>query len=393
MYRSLLAAVAVALLVAACGGSPQTIRLTPVPGHPCSPSNYYAQCVGPEGPALISPPDRDAPKPSATFRPMPGSSAASSAAFGIDFAYGGPACPTIRAYGATFAASYLSGSSKDWSPGLVDSYRNNGCGIVFVWETSQTRSLAGYNAGYDDAYNATHEAARLGFNHPHIDYASDYDTTDDGSAFVAYYEGAAAWDRKAGATTGAYGGLHTIEVLCADRITTDSWQTLAWSYGYWASPACAPLRQTSINDYWHGYSVDYDEAVAADYGQQNYVPPAVTPVCFGKHASGSKACIAVRRQAAGYQRAVTESNGAFRARGCPTLSRVLSVLAQRAAWFAGKLRTEPRIRRDSRTRALIATRTALASVRKAEGRAACAVFTSRAAYYDGLLTRLEAKYS
>lgn len=265
-YRKLslpLLLIAIALALASCGGSvaqakAATVQQKLLSAHPCTGTGYYAQCVGSQ---------LAAPKASS-----------SSGGPGFDFAWGGPPGYTAYHNGVWFGASYLSDSSKDWSYALVQSYVKYGRGVVFVWESSASRSLDGFNAGYDDAYNATHEANRLGFKTGHINYASDFDTSNYGSAFVGYYQGAAAWDRRAGFTTGAYGGLHTILTLCDDHVTTLNWQTIAWSGGEWASTACAPLRQTSINNDWAGYSVDYDRAMAANYGQSNYkAPPPPDP--------------------------------------------------------------------------------------------------------------------
>jgi hypothetical protein len=354
---TLLAVVIASIGIASCGGhaAKPTVKLRQA--HPCT-VNYYMQCaVG---------------QPSTARRPslLLG---LSPQRFGVDFAWGGPACSTIRSHGASFGASYLSNSSKDWTGGLIASYRNGGCGIVFVWETSASRSLDGYNAGYSDAFNATHEAAALGYPHAHIDFATDFDSSNYGRAFEPYYQGAAAWDRRAGATTGAYGGLHTVVQLCADGITTANWQTLAWSYGSWASTSCAPLRQTSINNSWFGYSVDYNYSLAAYYGQSNYVAPpppgpthaqilswararassivayhryhckqpvlgsgacevfgsrvnhfqvlldqtGVRPMCFGKHAALHAAiCQIVRPAVATFSRAVVSSHRAFVAQKC-----------------------------------------------------------------------------
>jgi hypothetical protein len=317
MRRWLLLLVAL-LLLAGCGATKtltvnKTVTVTTpgpavVSGHPCVGVDYYMQCAATVPGAI--PPSGLVPKPTV-----------SGAGFGVDFAWGGPSCPTLKAYGGRFGVSYLSYSSKDWSGGLLSSYWHNGCGIVFVFETSAARSLDGFNAGYSDAFNATHEAAGLGLSGKgiHIDYASDYDTSNYGCAFCSYYQGAAAWDRRVGDSTGAYGGLHTIQTLCQNHITTANWQTIAWSYGQWASPSCAPLRQTSINDSWHGYSVDYDTAVAAYYGQSNFTPPP---------PPGPS-----KKQIAAWRGARTASLSAYHHSGCsmPVLGRAS------CATFAGRV--------------------------------------------------------
>lgn len=359
-----LATFLVAVLIAACSSN----NFTPVSGHPCpSPKSnaYYMQC-----------------RSGGIGVPSPHQGAVFGAQFGVDFAWGGPSGPTAKSLGAHFGASYLSGSSKDWTYALAQSYKNAGLGVVLVWETSAARSLDGYSAGYSDAYNATHEANRLGFKTGHIDYASDYDSGPYGSRFVSYYQGAVAWDRRAGFTTGAYGGLHTVNTLCADHITTLNWQTIGWSGGRRATTACAPLFQSGINDSFDHYSVDNDIAYAANYGQVNFVAP-VAPVarliCFGHNARlGNKTCKQVYAEVAKNTQAIKSSQRVYLERGCV-------VLQQRIDYFSSKLHKYPQVKTQFRKHAL-------ATTHRVYAKRACGVFKGRVAYFAQLNAALHKKY-
>src|ERR1035437_8406062 len=98
------------LLLAACGGKTVTVTKTTtlkpgsavvIPGHPCTGNDYYMACAATVPGAI--PPSGLVPKPTV-----------SGAGFGVDFAWGGMSCPTLKAYGGHFGVSYLSNSSCRW---------------------------------------------------------------------------------------------------------------------------------------------------------------------------------------------------------------------------------------------------------------------------------------
>lgn len=342
-----------------------TVKLetpSPLKAHPCTLSNYYMQCKGTQT-STLSP-------STAVFHE-----------FGVDFAYGGPWAGTAHAHGISFEASYLSDSSKDWTAAHLANLRAGHVSQVFVWEQAADASLDGWNAGYDAAYDATHELCSVdGYCQKglHIDFASDYDTNGYGCAFCGYYEGAAAWDRRVGDTTGGYGGVATVWTLCDHGITTDNWQTIAWSAGQWVSPSCAPLRQISINDYLGGYSLDFDIAVAPNYGQ--WPPPVAKLICFGKRAkSGDATCKKVIKEVDNYKRAEASSSRAYTARKCV-------VLTQRETYFANKIKKQPKSKR------LAYRKDALRATRKAYDKNDCAVFAARVAFFSDLIKKVQSQY-
>lgn len=252
--KRILATLVGVLVLAGCGSTSVTQQLRDK--HNCAQS-FYMQCV--TNPPIIQ-------NKSLVFGQR----------LGLDFAYGAPPAAFAKSHGINFGASYLSGgTSKDFY--AAQSYRNAGLGVVFVWETSANRPVSGgsynanFNNGYNDAYYGFGEARRLGFPHAHIDFASDFDSTYYGGSILAYYRGAASAAKRLGGVSGAYGGLTTVTTVCNAHVGSLNWQTIAWSRGRWASTACAPLRQVSINSSWYGHSVDFDYAVAPNYGQSNFI--------------------------------------------------------------------------------------------------------------------------
>jgi hypothetical protein len=149
--------------------------------------------------------------------------------------------------------------------------------------------LGGFSAGQSDARAADSEAARLGLSSSvHIDYAVDFDEPPgDATTVAGYFRGA---DSVNGVSrTGAYGGFYVVTRLCSAHLTSLNWQTYAWSGGQWAPASCAPLEQ-----YQNDTSVDFDRAIASNYGQypNSSPPPQPKPkpqvICWGKGATPKK---------------------------------------------------------------------------------------------------------
>jgi hypothetical protein len=175
----------------------------------------------------------------------------------------------MHALGAKFGASYFSfDSSKGWTQrrGLVAEYHRGGIATVGVWETTAERAGQGCGAGSADARQAARQAAAVGNKTRPIDFAIDFDAT--GGQVAAYFRCAHS---VLGDRTNAYGGYSPLQYLCTHRLVGhQNWQTYAWSGGRWLPASCAPLEQ-----WLNGSAVDYDRAIAKDYGQWPYVP--VTP--------------------------------------------------------------------------------------------------------------------
>jgi hypothetical protein len=249
MKVRLLAALVAVLALAGCGGSSHPAAKVQVtadrqierPNHGCKPGDFVQQC---KYARLASTGDLA----SASFR-----------ANGIDFAW---SCGDPQGY--AFGASYLSpDGSKNWSPGCVQRWRAAGRSIIVVWESSADRAGQGYWAGHSDAQWAVQQANALGITGRPIFFAIDYDA--DGGQVVDYFNGVRSvlpYER-----TGAYGGIRPLEYLHNAGVIKYGWQAFAWSYGQWGFSA---LRQVQNGD-----AVDWDLALAADYGQWPYsvAPP------------------------------------------------------------------------------------------------------------------------
>lgn len=250
MRRFTFAALCAAIVgLGACGGSPSsphnTSPTTPsvkmVQGHACSPSNEALQCVLPPAPKGLR-------LQSSPFQLR-----------GIDAAWGAPSAAEARnRYGAHFLAGYLSHDpSKNWTKGRVEEYRRAGLGVVKVWETTAARAGQGCGAGRTDAYYAATQAADLGDTSRPIMLAIDFDAS--GPQVDPYFRCAR---NILGSRTSAYGGYYPLKYLCARGLISHAWQTYAWSGGQWLPASCAPLQQ-----YLNDGQVDYDRAIAPDYGQ------------------------------------------------------------------------------------------------------------------------------
>jgi len=238
-----------ALLFGACGSSasPKATTGTTLPpkhidGHECTPLDEALQCVLPPAPRSLF----GAPR---------------ALLHGVDFAWGAPSAARMHSLGAKFGASYFSfDPGKGWRQraGLVSEYHRAGIATVGVWETTARRAAQGCRAGYGDAAAASSQARAVGNTDRPIDFAIDFDAT--GPQVASYFRCA---HEVLGDRASAYGGYRPLQYLCAHHLVGHTnWQTYAWSNGAWLPASCAPLEQ-----YLNGSSVDYDRAIAPDFGQ------------------------------------------------------------------------------------------------------------------------------
>ncbi|OLT37860.1 hypothetical protein BJF79_28835 [Actinomadura sp. CNU-125] len=189
------------------------------------------------------------------------------AVFGVDYAWGRPGVAALKSAGANFACRYLSHdkTGKNLTRAEADELSAAGIRLVVVWETSAARALDGRAAGEADARDAAAQAADCGMpgDRP-IYFAVDFDASADQQPEIdAYFDGVAnVLGRR---RTGMYGGYGPIGRAFDNGKIAYGWQTYAWSGGRWDDRA--QLRQYSNGHTLNGVSVDYDRAVAADYGQ------------------------------------------------------------------------------------------------------------------------------
>lgn len=342
-------ALASALLLAACGST--TVRTvtvhqdqttapapvsptappSPVPAPPCTPSDWTMQCALSGQPNLFSAKPLDQ----------------TVLAYGIDFGWGGPPVTWLKTHGAVFGASYYSNDgSKDWGAGQVDSYHAAGIATVGVWEATAARALDGFAAGVADARQARAEASAVGepSNRP-IYFAVDFDPTGYGCAICGYFQGA---DSVLGvAHVGGYGGIGAIQTLFGQHLITYGWQTAAWSGGAWDSRA--QLQQYNFLS-----TLDWDRAVAKDYGQWPYNP--VLPVCYSHREAAAK-CAAAKHYVTSLQQRLHTTrwqewwvsnyrrtygcrpNPPFRLTGCADAYSKANWLAFNAKWLQTQINT------------------------------------------------------
>jgi hypothetical protein len=195
--------------------------------------------------------------------------------FGIDYE-GGLTGAQVKASGASFVCRYLSDyPPKNLTRAEFENLHSHGIDIVTVWETYANRALSGHAAGAVDAKDAEEQARWIGIpdGRP-IFFAIDFDETPSEAEAVRQYFGGVnsvlGRDR-----TGAYGGYWSVKRLFDAGLIKYGWQTYAWSGGNWDHRA--QLQQYSNGHYVSGVGVDFDRAVAEDFGQWFYRAPKPDP--------------------------------------------------------------------------------------------------------------------
>lgn len=201
--------------------------------------------------------------------------------FGLDYAWHTLSPVSHKSVGSSFAIRYLSDDpTKNLTRAEADELRAGGVDVVVVWETAAQRALAGFTAGADDARAALSQASACGIpvGRP-IYFAVDFDeTTGEAGAVDQYFRGVASI--LGVAHTGCYGGYWAVKRLFDAKLISYGWQTYAWSGGNLDKRA--QLYQFSNNHSVAGVSVDFNHALATDFGQWSYEPPKPAP----KRASG-----------------------------------------------------------------------------------------------------------
>jgi hypothetical protein len=186
--------------------------------------------------------------------------------FGVDYAWGRPGVTALKAAGVKFACRYLShDGSKNLSRSEAKQLSDAGIWIVVVWETTASRALSGRSGGIADAQEAARQAAACGMpsDRP-IYFAVDWDASSGQQPLIkAYLDGAASVLGRA--RVGMYAGYGPIKRAFDAGTITWGWQTYAWSGGRWDKRA--QLQQYSNDHTINGLGLDYDRAVADDYGQ------------------------------------------------------------------------------------------------------------------------------
>lgn len=261
-FRLMALLLALVFVVTGCGGGSghgatrpaQTLQAGPQQ-HVCQSADFIMQC------ALANQPAPSLRVPHASL---------STTIAGGDFAWGSVSASTARSLGWRFAASYLSGTSKDWTPSSLAAYHALGIATVAVRETSADRALQGCAAGRADALSSVAELNADGApKGTPFTMAIDFDAS--GPDVAPYF---ACAHQAVGDRENAYGGYRPLGYLCSRHLVGHlNWATYAWSGGLWPPASCAPLEQWLNGSTW-----DHDRAIAAYYGQWPYaVPPPPGP--------------------------------------------------------------------------------------------------------------------
>lgn len=204
--------------------------------------------------------------------------------FGVDyFAAASPSSlRDLKSHSAEFVIRYLAtpGNVKNITRSEVASVKGAALDLVSVWEVNGDEPFSGENQGITDARLAVAEAEANGMpaGTP-IYFALDRDpsalTKTEWAAVEGYYKGVAS---VVGVKrTGAYGGYDLIKRLFDKKLITYGYQTYAWSRGLWDTRA--QLRQYLNAQVIGPLSVDFDHAVASDYGQW-FDRPTEKPIKF-----------------------------------------------------------------------------------------------------------------
>jgi hypothetical protein len=190
--------------------------------------------------------------------------------YGVDFAGAWPAVDAMRRAGRDFVVRYVSrpGAAKNITTAEARHWQENGIDVAVVFETTAGRALSGTAAGSVDAASARDQVVAAGgpADGGVIYFAVDVDTTTAGQRDIVagYLRGAAGvlgWDQ-----VGVYGEYEVVDHVSAHTPCRWYWQTYAWSGGKGPHPR-AQLYQYRNGQLLGGVEVDFDQALADDFGQ------------------------------------------------------------------------------------------------------------------------------
>ena len=196
-------------------------------------------------------------------------------AFGVDYSFARPSADLLSMRRVWFAARYLwrtvqsdGKTNKGLSKVEYDALQAKGIQVAFIYEEDGKELTLGYDAGVRVAKAAEAYRNEQGLPVKPIYFNVDFNATDSTQL-------AKIWDALRGVASvigikrvGLYAGYNVIKAAFDQKLITFGMQTYAWSNGQWDSRA--QLRQWS-NNQWGG-SVDFQYAMAAEFGQTPIVP-------------------------------------------------------------------------------------------------------------------------
>lgn len=185
--------------------------------------------------------------------------------FGIDHTGGVPLGSMVSA-GVKFTARYVSVVNSDTAYKiytLAEAQQNASVGIAMVnnFEYTGSECLQGFSAGVEYAALGQAMGIARGMTPSRPTYMS-YDGDYTLEQVLPYAQGVYS---VLGPLAGGYGSYTLMSGLAAAGVLPWRWQTYAWSNSQWFSGN--HIQQYMNDQTIGGVSVDFDEALVADYGQ------------------------------------------------------------------------------------------------------------------------------
>jgi hypothetical protein len=206
---------------------------------------------------------------------------------GVDYSGGAISAADLKAAGKSFAVGYCvhRTSIHTLSAAEYQDHRQGGIAQLGVWERSAKASLRGFNGGAADMAEAIQYLVDQGINpdgKPLYLILNDWDAGDaDKPAILDYAKGLASV--RGPALAGGYGSYWIIKYMAENGNPIKYyWQTYAWSGGLW-HPAAQVQQYRNSAATIGAVAVDFDRAVAADFGQWPDPSPGGPPVPDSTH--------------------------------------------------------------------------------------------------------------
>jgi len=208
---------------------------------------------------------------------------------GLDYSYGRPSVPAMKAAGIGFAVRYLSGSDKGLSVAEKNDLHAAGIDVGLVYEGAAGDALGGRNAGLRSGAAATRFAEALGAPKDVVIYFTvDFDATASQIPTIQAYLIACA--QACTYIAGAYGN-HRVLAGRPGSVPF-AWSTYAWAGGSGPAPG-AHLYQYENNISLFGANVDRVRSLKDVWGQWYATkPPTDLLTWSATHSTEFKAAVA-----------------------------------------------------------------------------------------------------
>ncbi|MGC8511331.1 MAG: glycoside hydrolase domain-containing protein [Acidimicrobiales bacterium] len=184
----------------------------------------------------------------------------------VDFAWGRPGAPALKAAGVAGVLRYLSADpSKALGPGEWAEYRAARIPVALVYEDGPTDFECGVQAGREKAQIAGPLLAGLAWPAGRPVYAA-VDCNLPGAGYPLTYAGITAFATALGRPSAVYGPRPFL-AYCAERGVQFLWELGSSSFNTGPEPKGKVLQQLVGGPPIGGAEVDYDTVLAKDWGQ------------------------------------------------------------------------------------------------------------------------------